>query len=74
MNEIEFCITCGKMREYEVRTFPIKTRHKAVHFEYQVQIPFCKVCGAEMYSAELNDANVDAALAAYERAKGDSHE
>lgn len=73
MSKTELCLTCWEKREYDVRTEIVKTRHKSVRFEYEEQRAFCRVCGHEVYVAELNDANVDAALTAYDRARGDEH-
>ncbi len=74
MSKTAFCVACGEKEEYDVRTETVKLKYKGVSFVYESQIAACKVCGIEMYIPKLNDANVDAANAAYERAKGDSHD
>lgn len=74
MSKTELCTGCWERQEYDVRTETVKTRHKAVRFEYEEQRAFCKVCGHEVYVAALNDANVEAASAAYKRAKDNGHE
>lgn len=65
---IEYCINCCEPREYEVKTRPAKGKYRKTNYEFSEQVAICKTCGAEIYVPELNDANAEAAEAAYKKA------
>ena len=65
---IEYCINCCEPREYEVKTRPAKGKYRKINYEFSEQVAICKTCGAEIYVPELNDANAEAAEAAYKKA------
>ena len=65
---IGYCINCCEPREYEVNTRPAKGKYRKINYEFSEQVAICKTCGAEIYVSALNDANVEAAEAAYKKA------
>lgn len=65
---IGYCINCCESREYEVKTRPAKGKYRKIDYEFAEQVAICKTCGAEIYVPALNDANVEAAEAAYKKA------
>lgn len=64
----EYCVNCGEPREYEVETRPAKGKYRKINYEFVEKVAICKTCGALMYVPELNDANAEAAEAAYKKA------
>lgn len=65
---IGYCINCCESREYKVNTRPAKGKYRNINYEFAEQVAICKTCGAEIYVPVLNDANVEAAEAAYKKA------
>lgn len=65
---IGYCVNCCEPREYEVSTRPAKGKYRKIDYEFAEQVAICKTCGSEIYVPELNDANVEAAEAAYKKA------
>lgn len=65
---IGYCINCCESREYKVYTRSAKGKYRKINYEFSEQVAICKTCGAEIYVPELNDANAEAAEAAYKKA------
>lgn len=53
-NEI-ICLECGAENNYEIRKDIAKFEGEGYSFEMEVEIPFCKECGAPVYVEEIEE-------------------
>ncbi len=62
-----FCPDCDKMVDFKVceRKMPAKIKGKS--FKYTGHVVFCKVCKAELYHGDVNDANLKAMYRMYQQ-------
>ena len=64
-----FCVNCGKRQPYEV-SFSFETvDRKGIIFTYLNMRANCVICKSDLYVREINDANVQSRLLAYEDAR-----
>lgn len=63
-----YCIHCGEMREYKLKTSREETTVRGTTFSYLENTAFCTECGEEVYIPEINDMNVQAREDAYRKA------
>lgn len=68
-SDVEFCIDCGKHQPYRVEKRRIGGFARGISFEHDELYAVCAECGSELYVPKINDLNVDAVLAAYQKAK-----
>lgn len=69
MNETKFCISCGEVRSYRIKSRIGRGAHNNVRYGYLERIAVCDTCGIELYIPHVNDMNVEAAERAYKLAK-----
>ncbi len=53
-----FCEKCNKLVEYEIKEINDKVEIKGKNYNYKRLIGYCKNCGEEISSNELNDENL----------------
>lgn len=53
-NEI-ICLECGAENNYEIKKDIVKFEGEGYSFEMEVEIPFCKECGAFVYVEEIEE-------------------
>lgn len=70
MNRLAFCLECRSKQLYTVQSSREKLIVRGTEFEYTELRAFCTSCGEEVYVPEINDANCDARLRAWEGRKG----
>lgn len=67
--DMAFCIDCDKHQHYRVEKRRISGLVRGVRFEHDELYAGCVGCGSELYIPKINDLNVDAVIAAYQKAK-----
>lgn len=67
MEKVTFCINCDDKKPFSVITRKSEAEVRGVKFYYEESVALCKECGEEVYVSNVNDANVQARLEAYER-------
>lgn len=65
MEKMTFCETCRKDVPYYLKTVTMKGTLKGEEYEYTGKQAFCSECNAEVYVAEIEDANLKALYDAY---------
>ena len=65
---IAFCISCDAKKAYIVKAYKREITVRGTTFRYVHQAAYCAECGNEVYSPEINDANVREKEDAYRRA------
>jgi len=65
MEKMTFCETCRKDEPYYLKTATMKGTLKGEEYEYTGKQAFCSECNAEVYVAEIEDANLKALYDAY---------
>ena len=68
-----FCVNCGKFTECSIIVQEEESNVRGTSFRYSNTVPICNACRNEVYIASINDANVDAQLEAYRKAKGEDY-
>lgn len=61
-----YCILCGKYRRVRVEEKQAEFWVKGIPLAYYESRAFCRRCGKEVYSPEVNDKNCAARLRAFQ--------
>ncbi len=71
MNEkITFCENCRMDVAYSVESIAMVSTLKNEEYSYSGRKALCIKCGAEVYVAEIEDANLEALYASYRQKSG----
>lgn len=65
MEKMIFCETCRKDEPYYLKTATMKGALKGEEYKYTGKLAFCSECNAEVYVAEIEDANLKALYDSY---------
>ena len=52
-----YCVHCGEMRKYRIKTEEVEVTVRDVTFTYPEHQAICKRCGNQVYVPAINDNN-----------------
>lgn len=64
-----YCFVCDDFKPYTIETKKTEVTIRGTTFDYTEQIAHCALCGKEVYSPDVNDANCRAREKAYAECK-----
>ena len=62
-----FCTACGKHVEFTLSSRIVELTIRGITFNFSEIFAYCRECGEEVYSPEINDANVTAREEAFRK-------
>jgi hypothetical protein len=70
MGEMTFCETCRKEQPYYLKASTMRGMLKDEEYGFQGSQAFCTECNAEVYAAEIEDANLKSLYDVYRQKNG----